>query len=401
MSRYAVVSNDPDFLRSLRAAATGDLAGEVQVWEGGGFPASPNDVLVRLAAPSTLDVLILGPGMPMEAAFRLAGEFETQVPDVTVLLAARPSPDVVLAAMRAGIRDVMEPEADVAMVTDLLRRAVRSTAIRRSAANPQDRHSTQGAAGRVITVVSPKGGVGKTTIASNIAVGLAKSAPHGTVLVDLDLQFGDVSNALAISPEHSVTDAVHGPARRDTMVLKTFLTAHPSGLYALCAPESPDAADHLTGEDIAHLLVQLASQYRYVVVDTGAGLSDHTLAALDKATDFVFVSSMDVPGVRGMRKELDVLAELGMTPLKRHMVLNGADFKAGVSRQDAETALGTSVDVVIPHARAVRISTNQGIPLLQGTSRGPVPKALQQLLARFVAPTAPPRKHGPRHRIGS
>jgi pilus assembly protein CpaE len=399
VSRYVVVTDDPGLPGRLQTAATGPLDGAVHQWQGSRLPARPADVRSQLERPSDLDVLILGPGMPLDLALSLAVAFDAEFPDVAVLLAAKPDPDVVLSALRAGICDLLEPNADAAVIAALLHRAVRSAARRRTA--PLDKAQTEGAAGRVIAVVSPKGGVGKTTVASNLAIGLAKSAPHGTVLVDLDLQFGDVGSALAVSAEHSVSDAVHGPARRDTMVLKTFLSAHPSGLYALCAPESPDTAEDMTGEDVTHLLEQLASQYRFVVVDTAPGLSDHTLAALDKASDFVFVSGPDVPGVRGMRKELDVLAELGMHPLKRHMVLNGADFKAGVSLRDVETALGTSVDVVIPHSRAVALSTNQGSPLLNGTVRGPATKALQKLLARFVAPVAPPRRYGPRHRIGA
>ena len=399
MSRYLVVTDDPGLLDRVRTAATGPLDGTVQRWQGSRLPSGPADVRSQLERPAELDVLILGPGMPLDVALSLAVSFDAEFPEVAVLLAAKPEPHVVLAALRAGVRDLLEPEADAAEIATLLHRAVQSAARHRT--SPLDEAQTKVAAGRIIAVVSPKGGVGKTTVASNLAVGLAKSAPHGAVLVDLDLQFGDVGSALAISPEHSVSDAVHGPARRDTMVLKTFLSAHPSGLYALCAPESPDKAEELTGEDVTHLLEQLASQYRYVVVDTAPGLSDTTLAALDKASDFVFVSGPDVPGVRGMRKELDVLAELGMHPLKRHMVLNGADFKAGVSLRDVETALGTSVDVVIPHSRAVALSTNQGSPLLNGTVRGPATKALQKLLARFVAPVAPPRRFGPRHRVGA
>ena len=400
MSRYVVVTNDPGLPGRIGAAATGPLQGDVHRWQGGRLPGRPADVRTQLERPADLEVLILGPGMPLELALTLATAFDVECPEVAVLLAAQPDPGVVLAALRAGVLDLLEPEAGAAEVTALLHRAVRSAAVHRRAV-PVEQTKAETPAGRVIAVVSPKGGVGKTTIASNLAVGLARSAPHGSVLVDLDLQFGDVASALAISAEHSVSDAVHGPARRDTMVLKTFLSAHPSGLYALCAPDSPDAAEGLTGEDVAHLLGQLASQYRYVVVDTAPGLSDHTLAALDQATDFVFVTGPDVPGVRGMRRELDVLAELGMHPLKRHMVLNGADFKAGVSLRDVETALGTSVDVVIPRSRAVALSTNQGSPLLNGTVRGPATKALQTLLARFVAPAVPPRRFGPRHRVGA
>jgi pilus assembly protein CpaE len=400
VSRYVVVTDDPGLLGRIQTAASGPLQGGVHHWQGTRLPVRPADLRSQLEQPADLDVLILGPGMPLDLALALAGQFDAESPDVAVLLAAQPESEVVLSALRAGVRDLFEPDADADMIAALLHRAVKSAALRRKSA-PSEQTPAEGAAGRVIAVVSPKGGVGKTTVASNLAVGLAKSAPHGTVLVDLDLQFGDVGNALGISAEHSVSDAVHGPARRDTMVLKSFLSAHPSGLYALCAPESPDSAQDMTGEDVAHLLGQLASQYRFVVVDTAPGLSDHTLAALDKATDFVFVSGPDVPGVRGMRKELDVLAELGMHPLKRHMVLNGADFKAGISLRDVETVLGTSVDVVIPHSRAVPLSTNQGSPLLHGTPRGPATKALQKLLARFVTPVAPPRRYGPRHRIGT
>jgi pilus assembly protein CpaE len=253
----------------------------------------------------------------------------------------------------------------------------------------------------VIAVVSPKGGAGKTTVSSNLAVGLAGAAPHATVLVDLDLQFGDIASALSLSPDHSVKDAVQGSAGRDTMVLKSLLSAHASGLYALCSPESPGMADYLTGDQIAHLVDQLASLYRFVVIDTAPGLSEHTLAALDKATDLVMVSSMDVPGVRGMRKELDVLRELGMAAMKRHVVLNVADPRDGLTQHDVESTLGVAVDIVVPTSRAVRLSTNQGVPLLSRNGRDPASKALRKLVGRFAPTTTPPRKRGARHRIGT
>ncbi|MHA7295305.1 AAA family ATPase [Arthrobacter sp. HLT1-21] len=323
-----------------------------------------------------------------------------QHPEVSVLLATTPSPTIVLSAMRAGIRDVVEPEADVADLSVLLHRATRSAAIRRRAASLSSGETGGSSNGRVIAVVSPKGGAGKTTVASNLAVGLAASAPHATVLVDLDLQFGDVASSLSITPDHSVTDAVHGPARRDTMVLKSFLSAHPTGLFALCAPNLPDSADQVTGEDVSHLLDQLASQYRYVIIDTSPGLTDHTLAALDKATDYVFVSGMDVPSVRGLKKELDVLRELGLTPITRHIVLNSADQRDGLTLADVETTLGARVDVVIPPSRPIRVSTNQGSPLLQGKKRDPASKALRKLLLRFAPPVITSTKAKGRHRGG-
>jgi pilus assembly protein CpaE len=253
--------------------------------------------------------------------------------------------------------------------------------------------------GRVITVASPKGGVGKTTVSTNLAIGLTRSAPQSTVLVDLDVQFGDVASALGLTPEYSLPDAVHGPASEDTMVLKTFLTQHPSGLYAVCGAESPAAGDTVTAEDVGRLLAALAREFRYVVVDTAPGLSEPTLAALDRATDVVMLTSMDVPGVRGLRKELDVLRELCMIPAGRHVVMNFADPKGGLSVRDVETTIGTGVDVVLPRSKAAPMSTNAGVPLLQSGQRDPMTKELRRLVSRFAAtPLMKPGRYRAKHR---
>ena len=279
---------------------------------------------------------------------------------------AEPSPDMWQAAMRAGIRDLLPPTAEAGEIRAAVERAASAAAGRRRVLRPVE--ETARYTGRVITIASPKGGVGKTTVATNLAIGLTAAAPQSTVLVDLDVQFGDVASALSLVPEYTLPDAVRGPASQDTMVLKTFLTQHPSGLYAVCGAESPAAGDTVTGEDVTRLLASLAREFRYVVVDTAPGLSEQTLAALDRATDVVMLSSMDVPGVRGLRKELEVLRELCMIPAGRHVVMNFADPKGGLSVRDVETTIGTGVDVVLPRSKAVPASTNQGVPLLQSGS---------------------------------
>lgn len=258
----------------------------------------------------------------------------------------------------------------------------------------------QPARGRIISVVSAKGGVGKTTVASNIAVGLAKAEPGSTVLVDLDVQFGDVATALNITPQHTLADAVHVPAGSDTMVLKTFLTLHVTGLYAICGAETPAAADAVTGDDVARLLTTLAGEFRYVVVDTAPGLSEHTLAALDVTTDPVLLTSMDVPGVRGLRKELQMLDALGMFPDERFVVLNFGDKRAGMSLADVEATLGTDVGLVLPRSKAVPPSVNLGVPLLQSGVRDPMTKKLRELVGRYVPSTGKPGRTRGRH-LGS
>ena len=402
MSRYLLVTPDAGFARRLDAAAAGELAGDIHHWNEPVFPRDPGVLFAGQPNGIRPEVVILGPDVPEEESLTLAAALDRSHPEVSVLLVHPAGQDMALEAMRAGIRDVLDPRADDTDVTALLHRAVRSAADRRSAFTPQPGAADTGVQGRVISVLSPKGGAGKTTVATNLAIGLAASAPHATVLVDLDLQFGDVANALQIAPEQTLAEAVRGAATRDIMVLKSYLSPHPTGLYALCAPESPAAEAQIRASDITHLLDQLASQYRYVVLDTSAGLSDHTLAALDKSTDYVFVAGMDVPSIRGLRKELDILKELGMVPATRHIILNSADPRDGLSTRDVETTLGHKADIVIPFSRAARLATNKGTPLLESNRKERASRELRGLVNRFTPAPVPKRKRlsKARHRRG-
>jgi pilus assembly protein CpaE len=236
----------------------------------------------------------------------------------------------------------------------------------------------------VITVVSPKGGSGKTIVSTNLAVGLASRSPGNVVLLDLDLQFGDVSFALGVTPQHTIADAVSALDDLDATTLKVFLTRHPSGLYALCAPDEPAAGDAIPASAITTVIGLIASQFGYVVIDTAAGLGEHTLTALDQSTDLVLLSDMDVPSVRNLRKALDALDMLGMRSPARHFVLNRADSRVGLTKAGIAAAAGTTVDVELPSSRDVPLSLNEGRPLLFDNPRSPVARQLAALVERIV-----------------
>jgi pilus assembly protein CpaE len=170
----------------------------------------------------------------------------------------------------------------------------------------------------------------------------------------------------------------------------------------VCGAESPAAGDTVSAEDVSRLLASLAREFRYVVVDTAPGLSPQTLAALDRASDVIMLSSMDVPGVRGLRKELDVLRELCMIPAGRHVVMNFADAKSGLSVRDVELAIGTGIDVVLPRSSSVPLSTNQGVPLVEsGRRKDPMVQELRRLVSRFAATPLKAAGRRARHRADS
>jgi pilus assembly protein CpaE len=160
-------------------------------------------------------------------------------------------------------------------------------------------------------------------------------------------------------------------------------------LYALCAPDSPADGERITAAQIESILQLLQRDFRYVVIDTSAGLGEHTLAALEAATDVVLICAMDVPAVRSFRKTLVTLDEIGMTAALRHIVLTRSDSRVGLNVDDIERTIGRPIDVGIPSTRAVPVSINQGAPILQSDQRrNPAYQALAQLTGRFTGQPA-------------
>jgi pilus assembly protein CpaE len=221
-------------------------------------------------------------------------------------------------------------------------------------------------------------------VATNLAVGLAQHAPGDVVLLDLDLQFGGVAGALRLVPEHSIADAARVGHTLDGGVLKVFLTAHPTGVFALCAPESLAHADDVDAPRLSHIISLLSDDFRYLVIDTAAGIDVVTLAAIELATDLVLISTTDVPCVRALRRAIDALDVAGLGSQVRHFVLNRADVKGGLGLDDIQAVTGMDVDVAIPDSRAVAMSLNLGTPILESEPKSPAGRALSELVGPLL-----------------
>jgi pilus assembly protein CpaE len=389
VTRVALATPSAAFEQRLRAMFA-SLNGDLRRWHDGISTAPPEQAVEEIAGQG-IQVVALGPGLAIDSALAIARAFDASHPEINVLLITPPTPDVLEHAMRAGVRDVISPDADDAALEQAFQRALANA--HRRWENIVGPDEGAGPKGRLIACLSPKGGSGKTTVASNLAVGLAQVVPGEVAVVDLDLQFGDVASALQLVPEHTIGDAARASAGRlDATTLKVFLTKHPSGVYALCSPDSPAEGEELESNRIAEIVRILAGEFTYVILDTSAGIDEHTLAGIEQATDLLLICTMDVPSVRSLRKLVQALDQLGMGTQRRHFVLNRADSRVGLDVRDVEANVGLPLSVKLPSSRLLPLSLNQGSPILESEPRSAVARQFRALVEPFVK--VPPQGRG-------
>jgi pilus assembly protein CpaE len=374
MSTIAVVSDLVDAVELVRGACGAAPAEVVQV----AAAHRTADEIVDELSSADHAVVVIGPELDDTVAVSLASLLDQQAPEVGKVLWAEPTAELLMRAISAGVRGVLPANPTLAELKEALTRAFE--AVQRTEG---DGGEPEPDTGRVIVVTSPKGGTGKTTVAANLAIVLADSKEHSVVLVDLDLQFGDVEYALRLRPERTMSDAVQLGSGLDRTSVKGYLTPHPSGVFALCAPSNPAEAEVLDHAVVARVLDLLADIFDYVVVDTASGIDDHMLNALDRATDVVLLVATDVPTVRSAQKSLAVFRQLGHSERPWHIVMNRADAKVGLGPEDVEEAIGVKADARIPESKAVGAAMNHGSPVVESQPKSPPAKALINFAFRF------------------
>jgi pilus assembly protein CpaE len=288
-----------------------------------------------------------------------------------ILLASGESSVLLEEALEADVSDVLLLPQMTENVVFAIRKASHSG--RRTQAPGHGRR------GRIITVFSPKGGTGKTVTATNLAATFAKYEKKRTLLLDLDLQFGDAAIMLGIEPEKTIYDLVVAPGELDSEKLAGYTTRHNSGLDILPAPLRPEDAELVTEAKLARLLEVARESYDAIVVDTSPFFHGPMLATLDRTDELLLVCGLDVPTLKNVRLSLQTLELLAFPSNRIRVVLNRANTKVGMKPGEVEGALEVKVRFHIPSDGKVPLAVNRGTPLSVSDERADFSRAVREM----------------------
>jgi pilus assembly protein CpaE len=355
-----------------------------------------DDPATALAGHSA-DLLLVACEPDSDSALWFVREAARRAPErPVVVLTGTSANGFVRHAFEAGADDLvmLAPGTDGAATTAAeLQFALDKVVARRSGSGG----GAGGALASLVCVLGPKGGIGKTLTTANLGVALALQG-NKVVLVDLDLQFGDVGLSLGLTPHRTIYDLVKSGGSLDADKIDAYLTHHPSGARVLMAPVRPDQAGSITIEFLRELYALLRASNDFVIVDTPPGFTPEVIASIDASTHVCMVGTLDSLSLKNTKLGLETLELMGYERDRIRIVLNRADAQVGIAREDAEAIVGRAPDVLVPSHRDIARSVNEGTPIVEARSRSDAARAFQRLATIFEGRPAQPR--GRRLRLG-
>jgi pilus assembly protein CpaE len=239
------------------------------------------------------------------------------------------------------------------------------------------------ALGSMVCVLGPKGGTGKTLVSTNLAVALALQGER-SVIVDLDLQFGDVGLALGLRPDKTIYDLARSGGSLDAEKLDAYLVEHSSGAKVLLAPTRPDQAGAVGVDFLRDVFAHLRQMADFVIVDTPPGFTPEVIAAIDMSSDVCMVGMLDSLSLKNTKLGLETLDLMGYDPGRVAIVLNRADSRVGISHEDVDAIIGKAPSIYVPSDRQIPISVNDGDPIVLSEERTEAARSFRALADHYL-----------------
>ena len=323
-----------------------------------------------------IELAVIGPGFAHEAGVNEASLLLDIQPSLPIVLVADGlTTDVLRAAIRVGFKDVIDAPLNKSKIDSMLQHIERAEAMVATDFKPKTK------IGKVITIMSPKGGAGKTMTSSNVGLSLAmmSGAPERVVIMDADLQFGDICISLQVEPQHTIVDAARDIDKLDEPLLDSLLATHVSGMRVLSAPLEPSLADEVSTQVVVKTLGMLKRMFDYVVIDTAPFLDEPVLSILERSDVVLLVVDMDLPAVKNAKLALDTLKLIKFPFEKIKLILNRVNSKARLDIDELERSLGLEVQAAISSDKLVPRAVNEGEPVVSLYPRSRVAKDLRNV----------------------
>jgi pilus assembly protein CpaE len=354
--------------------------------------ASIEELRQHLMDRSEESVIVLGPSVNLTAAASLAETLRVDQPALSVILVRQRVDTSVLGdALRSGMREVVEQRDLTGLSLAVRRGQALYKALTASIAGPEG-----SLGGRLVTVFSPKGGVGKTTLSTNLAMSLSLLG-HRVCLVDLDLGSGDVAITLQLSAETTLVDALGLPGDLGAEELEPLLTKYSDNLWTLLAPNAPELHAGNWRHTVSAVLISLKQSFDYVVVDSPPAFDDHVLQAFDQSDLLLLLLTLDIPALKNLKITLETLHLLNFPREKYSVVLNRADSKVGLTPGEVEQTLKATISASIPSSHEVPASVNRGQTMVASLPKHPISQIFMRIARDAVEamPSVTPRVTAP------
>jgi pilus assembly protein CpaE len=367
-----VLSTGLDNFKDIRRALSAEQ--RVKLLAGGNDTDQLYEEIVRLKPNAA--IIALGPNA--DNAVRFIERLNAECPGTALISAAQDaSPDMILRSLRAGAREFLR----IPISTEELR-----TVLDRVSEFCTKKEESPKRKGRMVAVFSSKGGCGTSFMATNLAAATASK----TVLVDLNLQAGDLPLFLGIDPKYSIADMVEKRQRLDESLINSLAMQHSTNLWLLAAPRSADSADEIEPQHIFEVLQKLREHYDYVVLDPQHTFDSITLAALDQSDEIVLVLTLDIPAIRSTQRALEIFDRLGYPRKKVKIVVNRWSKQIDLDLRQVEKFLGEPVIGFVPSDYQTAVgSINLGTPLVQAEPTSKIALEIRRVAQQISLGLAP------------
>ena len=321
------------------------------------------------------DVVLMDINMPGMDGITATERLTVEVPETTiVIMSVQGEQEYLRRAMMAGAKNYLTKP----FTGDEMIQAVQQSVSRDRQVRDALRHQSGAKTpGKVITLFSGKGGAGKTMLAVNLAVALAKRPDTKVAIVDADIQFGDVPLFMNLMPRSTIADVLPDADHLDNKTLAAYMTPYNDSIQVLAAPLRPEQAETVSGFLIGAVVKQLRSSYDFTIIDTAAAFNEVAIAALDAADTVLVLAALDLPAVKNAKLALEILQSLGYAEEKLQLVINSVHSDGGIEPREVQESLKKDVVITLPtDGKTVVNSINKGIPF--------VATQLESLLAQKI-----------------